>query len=90
MEKILIIKLGALGDVVMATSLIQQIQKHHSLEQSWLLTATPFDRLFENWKDLKTLSFNRKGFKDNLRILVWIRKQKFGRLYDLQSNDRTG
>ena len=89
MANILIIKYGALGDVVMATSLIKQIQDHHSEDTVHLLTSTPFASLFENWNDLTVTTFPRKGFVTTIKTILWMRQNNFNRLYDLQSNDRS-
>jgi ADP-heptose:LPS heptosyltransferase len=89
MSNILIIKLGALGDVVMATSLIKQIQSFHSTDNLFLLTSSPFDTIFHAWKDLTVHAIKRKGLRNNLRTIAWIRKNHFESVYDLQSNDRT-
>lgn len=89
MSKILIIKLGALGDVVMASSLIKQIQAFHSQDQIYLLTSNAFVDLFIYWENLKVIAFPRKGIIATIKTICWIRNNKFLRLYDLQSNDRT-
>lgn len=89
MANILIIKLGALGDMVMATPLIKQIQNYHENDNLWLLTTPEFTDIFKNWKGLNIIAFNRKGLIDFFRTASWIRKNKFDRIYDLQSNDRT-
>ena len=88
--KILIIKQGALGDVVMATSLIKQIKDYHSKNTVWLLTSPPFESLFTNWNELNVKIFPRKGVMASLNTVCWIRKEKFSQIYDLQSSDRTG
>jgi len=90
MSNVLIIKLGALGDVVMATSLIKQIQSFHSTDNLFLLTSAPFDTIFRAWKGLTVHAVKRKGLRNNLRIIAWIRKNHFASVYDLQSNDRSG
>jgi len=90
MSNVLIIKLGALGDVVMATSLITQIQSFHSTDNLFLLTSEPFDTIFSAWKDLTVHTIKRKGFRNNLHTIAWIRKKHFESVYDLQSNDKTG
>ena len=87
---VLLIKLGALGDMIMATPLIGQIQKHHEHEELWLLTTPMFYKLFENWSGLNVKTFNRKGIKSALQTVRWVRSSGFIRLYDLQSNDHTG
>jgi ADP-heptose:LPS heptosyltransferase len=89
MSNILIIKLGALGDVIMSTSLINQIRKHHANDSLWLITSPAYADIFEQWKELKVVTFDRKHLVDNLKIIFWTRKMKFDRVYDLQSNDRT-
>ncbi len=89
MAKILVIKLGALGDVVMATALLRQIQAHHHGDELVLLTSPPFAGIFESWPNLEVKALPRKGLLSALRTMAWIRAQGFDRLYDLQSNDRT-
>lgn len=88
-DKILIIKLGALGDVVMATALIKQIQRHHSDQALFLLTSPPFEKLFQAWSDINIKSINRHGPRSLIEMICWIRKNQFNRVYDLQSNDRS-
>ncbi len=90
MANILIIKLGALGDVVISTSLIKQIQTFHSTDSIALLTSKPFHDLFQAWSGITTHSVERKGALNNLSTIKWIRKNKFNSIYDLQSNDRSG
>ncbi len=90
MSNVLIIKLGALGDIIMATALINQIQSFHSTDNLFLLTSEPFDTIFHAWQGLTVRAVERKGFRNNLRTIAWIRKNHFACVYDLQSNDRTG
>jgi ADP-heptose:LPS heptosyltransferase len=87
--KILIIKLGALGDVIISTSIINQIKKHHKDDEVLLLTSTNFKSLLSNFKNLKVFSFKRTGLSSAFNTVRWIRRQRFDRIYDLQSNDRT-
>ena len=90
MEKVLIIKLGALGDIVMSLPLLKQIQQHHQNAQISLLTSLEYEHIFQGWPGLIVHSFPRKGIRASLQTLGWLRKQNFRCLYDLQSNDRTG
>lgn len=89
MAKILIIKLGALGDVVMATSLIRQIQQYHAHDDLWLLTAPAFLDIFNHWSELNVIAFGREGLRETLKAVCWIRSGDFTRVYDLQSSDRS-
>lgn len=88
--RVLIIKLGALGDVVMATPLIAAIQRAHPDAEHWLLTTPAFAPIFAAWPRLQTMAVPRRGLAAMLRSLRWIRQQRFARVYDLQGNDRSG
>ena len=87
--KILIIKLGALGDIITSTSIIKQITQHHKNDEISLLTSSEFAYLFSNFAELNDVSFNRKTLSSKVKSILWIRKKQFDRVYDLQSNDRT-
>jgi len=88
----LVIKLGALGDIILAMEAFQAIRKHHSNDTITLLTRSPFVSLTEKmpWFDViwadpapkllqvpKWLAFRRQ-----------LRSGYFSRVYDLQCNDR--
>ncbi len=88
--KILIIKLGALGDVIISTSIIKQILSHHRADDLCLLTTPAFTELFTHFETLNVVGFERKGLLNTIKLAQWIRKQRFDRIYDLQSNDRSG
>lgn len=89
MNNVLIIKLGALGDAVVATPAIRQIQAYHHPALVTLLTADEIAPLFRHWDGLRVVSFPRRGWRALVRVVRWLRAQNFQRLYDLQSNDRT-
>ncbi len=86
---VLVIKLGALGDVVMATALIRRLQQHHAQEPLWVLTSTPYAGLFEHWQGLRVHAVPRHGLRAMLHALAWLRRQRFRRIYDFQSTERT-
>ncbi len=88
--RILIIKQGALGDVIMATALIAAIQRAHAGAAFSLLTTPAFAPLFAPWPALDVQAFPRRGVRAMWAMLRWIRSQHFDRVYDLQGNDRTG
>ena len=87
---ILIIKLGALGDVVMATGLVDRIMRHHAPRRCVLLSSPAFGELFTAWPGLELKTFDRGSLRSTLATAWWMRKQRFRRVYDLQSNDRSG
>lgn len=93
-RRILVIKLGALGDIILAMEVFQAIRKHHPNDAITLLTRRQFVSLTERmpwfdtiWPDPapkllqvpKWLAFRRQ-----------LRGAKFHRVYDLQCNDRAG
>lgn len=90
MQNILILKLGALGDVVMATPLIDAILQAHPDSRVSLLTTPAFAPLFAAWPRLTVHAVPRHGGANFLRMLRFIRHGCFARLYDLQGNDRSG
>ena len=89
MAQILIIKLGALGDVVMATPLMDAIMRHHRADQVTLLTTPPFAALFAAWPALEVHTSPRRGAGAMMRLLRWLRERGFDRIYDLQGSNRS-
>ena len=86
---ILIIKLGALGDIVMSTPLIAAIKQTHNEDGIHLLTTPPFASIFTGWPGLHVAAHPRRGVLNTVRALRWIRELNPARIYDLQGNDRT-
>ena len=94
-ERILVIKHGALGDWVLATGCFAAIRRHHPSAHITLLTTPAFAKLG-----------GRCGWFDEVRTderpsiladpLAWIRLRRrlveaeFLRVYDLQTSSRTG
>lgn len=92
-EKILVIKLSALGDFVQALGAMAAIRRHHPDADITLMTTAPF------------VSFGRAcGYFDHIwehvrpkfpQLSAWLQLRKalnesgFSRVYDLQNNDRT-
>ncbi len=86
---ILIIKLGALGDVVMATPLIEAIQQHHESTTIHLLTTPAYAPIFAAWQNLEVTALPRRGWRNMLRAMRFIRALDCSAIYDLQGNDRS-
>jgi ADP-heptose:LPS heptosyltransferase len=92
--RILVIKLGALGDVVQAGGPFAAIRRHHPADHIVLLTTEPFVPLLEQspW-------FDEIWIDDRPKVWHWRRLQRlkqrvadagFDRVYDLQTSDRSG
>ena len=74
----------------MATGLVERILRHHAPWRCILLTSPPYGELFAARPGLELKTFDRSSLRSTLATALWIRRQKFLRVYDLQSNDRTG
>jgi len=92
-ERVLVIRLGALGDFVLSLGPMAAIRQHHPNARITLLTTTPFARLAQAspycdavwiderapwWKPLRALALRRR-----------LRRGAFQRVYDLQTSSRT-
>ncbi len=92
-SRILVIKLGALGDFIQALGPAAAIRAHHPGARITLLTTPPFAALArrapyfdEVWTD------ERPGFFAPLalwRLRRRLRGGRFARVYDLQTSDRS-
>lgn len=93
-EKILIIKLGALGDIILALEAFQAIRTNHPDAHISLLTRPQFTSFVAKmpWFDEVICDpkpkFHQIGKWLSLRSCL--RGKGFRRVYDLQCNDRTG
>lgn len=92
--RILVIKLGALGDVVLATGPFAAIRRHHPDARITLLTAAPFAEFLDAspwfddiWIDDRPALFRPMGW---LALRRRLRAGHFDRVYDLQTSDRSG
>lgn len=93
-DRILVIKLGALGDMVQALGPFQAIRRHHPQAHVTLLTTAPYVDFaratgwFDDiWTDARPRGFDLGGWLDLRRRL---RGGGFRRIYDLQTSDRSG
>lgn len=90
MPGVLIIKFGALGDVLMAAPIVRRIVAHHHGARVQVLTAPEHYDFFTRWPGVQVQAFPRRGLGTLIRALCWVRAQRFARIYDLQSSDRSG
>lgn len=93
-RNILVIKLGALGDLFLAMDAFQAIRAHHPGDRISLLTRPAFAKFAADlpWFDEVITDLTPRG----LRLDQWLamrrrlRAGNFARVYDLQCNGRTG
>lgn len=92
--RVLVIKLGALGDVVQAMGAMAAIRRHHPGAQITVLTTPPYAALYKAspyaddiWIDKRPAAW---------RVIDWLmlrhrlRRGHFDIVYDLQTSDRSG
>jgi heptosyltransferase-2 len=88
-EKILIIKLSALGDLFMALPHIEVILNRHIGREVWLMTDPAFGALFSNDSRIRVVSLDRSrrfGAQGPWARAWWVYRKRFGIVYDLQGN----
>lgn len=92
-QKILVIKLGALGDFIQALGPMAAIRKHHPNAHITLLTTKGFKGFAEECGYFDDIIIDQRPKALNFLGWVSLRKtlnqSKFSRVYDLQNNDRT-
>jgi ADP-heptose:LPS heptosyltransferase len=93
MAEILVIKHGALGDVVLATGAMQAIVRHHRGDRITLLTTAPYANFLQpsGWF-AQTIIDDRPTVWTPFRLLRLVRRlaaHRFAMVYDLQTSRRT-
>ena len=89
MIRVLIIKISALGDVVLALPHVQAIAAHHRADDLHLVTGPASVSLFEHCPGLGVRPINANqwlGADGRWAVGRWVRGQGFDRVYDLQGN----
>ena len=92
-QRILVIKLGALGDVIVAFGPLAAIRRHHPEAAITVLTTPAYGDLFrrsgqvsEVWTDGRPRLWHPASV---LALRRRLRSARFSNVYDLQTNDRT-
>jgi ADP-heptose:LPS heptosyltransferase len=92
--RILVIKLGALGDFVQATGPMKAIRAHHRDARITLLTTPPLAELAEACPFVDEVWYDERPPAWRLDALLALRRRlrgaRFARVYDLQTSDRSG
>jgi len=93
-RKILVIKLGALGDIVLALGPFAAIREQHRDANIVLLTTPSFEKFLEPsgyfdkiWTDTKPALWQVPNW---LKLKSRLRRSGFTLVYDLQTSDRSG
>jgi ADP-heptose:LPS heptosyltransferase len=92
-RKVLVVKLGALGDLIQALGPVPDIRRHHRGDRISLLTTAPYadfaaqTGLFDEvLVDPRPRGFDLQSLFALRRML---RRGRFDRIYDFQTSDRT-
>ncbi len=92
-KRILIIKHGALGDIVLASGAMKAIREHHSDAHLTLLTTRPYAGLLATSGWFDTIWIDTRPKLWQLNELLHLRKQlrdgAFDRVYDVQTSQRS-
>lgn len=86
---VLAIKLGALGDVILALPHIERILEAHAADRVTLLTAPPYAELVAAIPRLEVVAYPRRGARAMRGVLLWLLRQSFDVVYDLQGSTRS-
>jgi ADP-heptose:LPS heptosyltransferase len=91
MNKILVIKHGALGDIIIATGAFKAIREHHKGDSITLLTTRAYAEFLRRSGFFDDVIIdNRPRLYRPFRFFGLIRKLRgFSRVYDLQCSERT-
>ena len=90
-KKILIVKFGGLGDVILSLDAMYSIYKHFGNNIS-LLTEKPFDKLLKKskwFKEILTIKRSKFYFYDVYKIKKKIDPFFFSNVFDLQTSNRS-
>jgi ADP-heptose:LPS heptosyltransferase len=90
-RKILVIKLSALGDFVLAFPAFERIRAAHPSSAITLLTTPPFEALARQspFFDRVETDGRPRGPAGWLALVLRLRRERYDLVYDLQNNDRT-
>ncbi len=93
MRRILVIRYGAFGDIVLSMSAVRSIRVHHAADHVTALTTRTFGDLLRasGYFDEVMIDDRLKPWRvpDWLRFIRVLRRRRFDRVYDLQRNQRT-
>ncbi len=91
MKRILIIKLSALGDVVISMAAVKRIRQAHPEAEITVLTTPPYAAIYAAcpWVDRVEDDGRPKGLLALFRLVRRLRRARYDRVYDLQTSDRS-
>src|SRR3954462_6397048 len=90
-QRILVIKLSALGDFVLALAAMKKIRQAHPKAHITLLTTPPFEALAKASPYFNAVFTDGrpKGFAEWMALRRRLRAAKYDKVYDLQTASQT-
>jgi ADP-heptose:LPS heptosyltransferase len=90
-QRILVIKLGALGDFVQAMRAMAEIRRAHPIAKITLLTTPPFTAFAtaSGLFDAVQTDGRPKGLEATAALFARLRRARYERVYDLQTSSRS-
>ena len=92
-KNILVIKHGALGDIILSGAAMKKIRDFHKKDNLFCLTARPYFDLFKDCPWFDKVLIDKKPQWKNLsgwfELNKKLKKYNFSRIYDLQTSDRS-
>ena len=87
-KKILVIKLSALGDFVLALAAMKKIREAHPKARITLLTTPPFEELSRSCPYFNEVETDGRpeGFSAWMALRGRIKRARYDRVYDLQTS----
>src|SRR5689334_5283729 len=93
MRRILVIRYGGLGDLILSMAAFRTIRVHHRQDHVAVLTTRPFAELLSDSGYFDDILIDDRPklpqALDWLRLARLLRSRNFDRVYDLQRNQRT-
>jgi ADP-heptose:LPS heptosyltransferase len=86
---VLVIKLGALGDVILSLPHLTRIKESFPQSRVTLLTAPEYRELVALVPGLEVVAFPRKGFIAMFQVMRWLLGRRFRLVFDLQGSTRS-
>jgi ADP-heptose:LPS heptosyltransferase len=90
-DKVLVIKLGALGDFVLALAAMKHIRQAHATARITLLTTPPFEALAQasGYFNAVETDGRPEGLGEWTRMIGRLRASRYDRVYDLQTSSKS-
>jgi ADP-heptose:LPS heptosyltransferase len=88
-NKILIIRLSSLGDILLTTPMIRSIQRKFPDKKIHFLLRSEYESVLVNNHFLEKLFLFTRSDEENKKLLKELRKEKYDLIIDLQNNIRS-